>query len=281
MHIRVPDQTNCSALIGCNYDNGGCQHTCTQIDPQSGTGAKDYRCSCDEGYRLSLDQHSCLADGSSQLGNIGSGKLVVNCDTNGFLCSHRCVRGNPDYCACPSGLQLTPNGLICTDIDECNSTTSVCPTSQCINTFGKYDCLTLKIGIEAQPASQIGADAAASGADAAEGGTSALSVTVIALVAWVVIMTLALVAIAVVVFRKWRDQRPTTGDTEDGASSESGRSESSGDMSDISSSYGGSRLGLDHSNLGFDPTGEDPSSVHVHSPSLSSLASFPGAGTKL
>jgi len=64
------------------------------------------------------------------------------------------------------------------------------------------------------------------------GSVSTLSTGMIALLAWVVIMTLALVAIAIVVFRRWRhvDGSFDTGSMSSGASS--------ADLSDITSSAG-------------------------------------------
>ena len=36
----------------CDKNNGGCQHNCTDDDP-------GYICSCDDGYFLLADNHSC------------------------------------------------------------------------------------------------------------------------------------------------------------------------------------------------------------------------------
>ena len=36
----------------CSTDNGGCDHTCTDLIP-------GYQCSCDDGFELSSDDHSC------------------------------------------------------------------------------------------------------------------------------------------------------------------------------------------------------------------------------
>ena len=37
----------------CETNNGGCEGTCTNSVPS-------YECSCDEGYRLSDNAHSCV-----------------------------------------------------------------------------------------------------------------------------------------------------------------------------------------------------------------------------
>ena len=89
------------------------------------------------------------------------------------------------------------------------------------------------------------------------GTVGTLSMAMIALLAWVVVMTLALVAIAIVVFRKWRTREVSfdTGSLSSGASS--------GDLSDVSCSSSPGAAdpeasigsGGGHNNSGFEPEG--------------------------
>ena len=77
-----------------------------------------------------------------------------------------------------------------------------------------------------------------------------LNTGVVALLAWVVVMTLALVAIAIVVFRRWRTQSQSF-DT--GSISDLSSGASSGDLSDITSTNSGS---LGASNSAFNGDGD-------------------------
>ena len=49
-----------SDIDECVNDNGGCDHTCTNI-------AGSYKCSCKDGFELDSDQHQC------------NGDLIMNC----------------------------------------------------------------------------------------------------------------------------------------------------------------------------------------------------------
>ena len=37
----------------CSDDNGGCDHTCTNI-------VGSYSCGCNDGYELDTDEHTCI-----------------------------------------------------------------------------------------------------------------------------------------------------------------------------------------------------------------------------
>ena len=43
----------------CEVNNGGCDHNCTNLNLADG----GYVCSCEMGFSLGLDQHSCIYAG--------------------------------------------------------------------------------------------------------------------------------------------------------------------------------------------------------------------------
>ncbi|XP_062831334.1 epidermal growth factor-like protein 6 isoform X3 [Anolis carolinensis] len=58
-------------------------------------------------------------------------------------CQYGCEEMKDDVrCLCPSsGLQLSPNGKTCIDIDECATGKAICSFNRkCVNTFGSYYC---------------------------------------------------------------------------------------------------------------------------------------------
>ncbi|XP_067849826.1 von Willebrand factor C and EGF domain-containing protein-like isoform X3 [Heptranchias perlo] len=79
-----------------------CAHNCVNT-------AGSYYCTCHPGYRLHFDRHSCIPDGACQ-----------SCQSE-----------------CSPGFSLLPNGVDCTDIDECLS--SPC-SHRCVNTEGSFYC---------------------------------------------------------------------------------------------------------------------------------------------
>ncbi|XP_055505642.1 kielin/chordin-like protein [Leucoraja erinacea] len=91
------DNNECAAS-----GNGHCVHNCVNT-------AGSYYCTCHPGYRLHFNRHSCIPD-----------RVCQSCQSE-----------------CPTGFSLLPNGVDCTDIDECLSN----PCSHhCHNTEGSFYC---------------------------------------------------------------------------------------------------------------------------------------------
>ncbi|XP_041060169.1 thrombomodulin-like [Carcharodon carcharias] len=100
----------------CQLENGGCQHKCEEAL------AGSPQCSCQPGYQLSRDGHSC--------------QPFDLCQEAG--CQHRCIvqEGSP-YCLCRDGYQLDATGKGCVDVDECQQK----PCEQrCVNSPGNFSC---------------------------------------------------------------------------------------------------------------------------------------------
>ncbi|XP_062918207.1 kielin/chordin-like protein isoform X1 [Mobula hypostoma] len=91
------DNNECAAS-----ENGRCAHNCINT---SGS----YYCTCHPGYRLHFDRHSCIPD-----------RICQSCQS-----------------VCSPGFSLLPNGVDCTDINECLS--SPC-SHHCFNTEGSFYC---------------------------------------------------------------------------------------------------------------------------------------------
>ncbi|XP_056156440.1 CD248 molecule, endosialin a [Lampris incognitus] len=98
----------------CEQNNGGCQHFCREAGAQ-------YYCECSDGFQLSDDRHSCVAD-----------------VCRGAPCEFECLPLSDTYrCACPDGYMLAPDDVGCVDVDECLQS----PCAQlCVNTVGTFKC---------------------------------------------------------------------------------------------------------------------------------------------
>ncbi|KAM4811928.1 pro-epidermal growth factor [Urocitellus parryii] len=153
----------------CLHQNGGCEHICQE---RFGTA----QCSCHEGFRkapdgktcLALKGHQILAGGEADLGNQvipldafsrtrasedniteSQHTLVAeimvsdedDCSPMGCGSHAQCVsEGENATCQCLKG--FTWDGNLCSDLDECEVGSTVCPpvSSKCINTEGSYVC---------------------------------------------------------------------------------------------------------------------------------------------
>ncbi|XP_036776768.2 LOW QUALITY PROTEIN: pro-epidermal growth factor [Manis pentadactyla] len=153
----------------CFHRNGGCEHICEE---RFGTA----RCSCREGFVKAPDGKMCLAvnghqisagneaglnnqvtplDILSRTGDFGDNitesppmlvaEIMVSddddCGPVGCSRQAQCVSegANDATCQCLKG--FAGDGKLCSDIDECELSVTVCPpTSKCINTEGGYVC---------------------------------------------------------------------------------------------------------------------------------------------
>ncbi|XP_059609704.1 fibulin-2 isoform X2 [Phlebotomus argentipes] len=87
-----------------------------------------YRCTCEAGWRLSADNHTC--------------DDLNECETRRSyeLCVGGCVNTRGSYiCTCPTGYRLGTDGRSCLDVDECAA--NVCQSNEiCTNTRGSHRC---------------------------------------------------------------------------------------------------------------------------------------------
>eukprot|EP00057_Strongylocentrotus_purpuratus_P016824 XP_011671298.1 PREDICTED: latent-transforming growth factor beta-binding protein 4 [Strongylocentrotus purpuratus] len=120
----------CDDVNECETENGGCSQSCFNT-------RGSFYCGCTEtGSILGQDGRTCSPDA------IGS-----SCRENNGGCEQVChERHGGHYCSCHAGYNLGPNGVNCTDVDECLrpasdfSTYSNHCNQRCINTAGSYYC---------------------------------------------------------------------------------------------------------------------------------------------
>ena len=91
-------------------NNGGCQHNCFDylVTPKT-------HCTCNAGYRLRDDLHTC--------------EFIDLCDSrNNGGCSHYCLHeeGQMLECSCPEGYKLTFDQKTCSIINACNLNNGGC-----------------------------------------------------------------------------------------------------------------------------------------------------------
>jgi len=220
--VRVLEGLKCNTLNECNYNNGGCEHTCTKI-PNSG-----YQCSCRPGFQLEANKINCASIASSSIGL----NRTINCNIRNGGCPYLCNRGTngaPDQCGCPVGLYLSADRKDCLDNDECSRNTTICSPNLCLNTFGSFRCVTLIFGSPAQPlkeAQQV-SDVVGqvsdmnSNVDSISQNNGQLAISYYALIGWVIIITLCLIAVTVVTIRRWYLRRKASTENYDDSSSTS------------------------------------------------------------
>ncbi|XP_071786631.1 uncharacterized protein [Asterias amurensis] len=84
----------------CGYENGGCQHVCTNTD-------QGVVCSCRDGYKLANNGKRCT-DIDECASNRGRG-----------ACAHRCVNHDGGFqCECNHGHAIATDGTSCTEISK-------------------------------------------------------------------------------------------------------------------------------------------------------------------
>uniref|UniRef100_A0A8C7G3Y4 Signal peptide, CUB and EGF-like domain-containing protein 2 n=1 Tax=Oncorhynchus kisutch TaxID=8019 RepID=A0A8C7G3Y4_ONCKI len=104
-------------ILTCNHGNGGCQHTCEDME-------QGPICRCHVRYTLHPDGRSC----------------VENCAVNNGGCDSTCKDTSTGVCcSCPVGFTLQPDGKTCKDINECELHNGSCDHF-CRNTIGSFEC---------------------------------------------------------------------------------------------------------------------------------------------
>ncbi len=107
----------------CATSNGGCAQICTDQIPS-------FTCSCNAGYMLDADGHSCNDVNECDTNNGGCDPLTLCSDSPGsFSCG-----------ACPSGYTGT-GATGCTNVDECSTDNGGCdPRTLCSDSPGSFSC---------------------------------------------------------------------------------------------------------------------------------------------
>jgi len=106
----------------------------------------------------------------------------------------------------------------CIDVNEC-LVSATCPAQRvCLNTLGSYFCVSLGFGSVVPAESQaqssaisdvsLQANSLQASVDSASLSTSHLSASFYALIAWLIVVSVALIIIAVVSYRRWRARPP-------------------------------------------------------------------------
>lgn len=95
----------------CKRNNGGCAHNCI------GNGI-DYNCSCDLGFELESDRHSC------------SDFDECNSTSGDHKCAHICINTVGSYaCACKPDYKLETDGFACKEEPKKSSPTNKAKSS--------------------------------------------------------------------------------------------------------------------------------------------------------
>ncbi|KAI4888551.1 hypothetical protein NFI96_001561 [Prochilodus magdalenae] len=87
-----------------------------------------YQCSCNTGYKSTVDRLSCVD--------------IDECTILNGGCETTCTNSEGSYeCSCRRGYALMPDQRSCTDIDECEDSPDICEGGQCTNIPGEYQCI--------------------------------------------------------------------------------------------------------------------------------------------
>ncbi|XP_056373359.1 signal peptide, CUB and EGF-like domain-containing protein 1 isoform X1 [Hyla sarda] len=139
------NQRDCT--LTCNYGNGGCQHTCEDMD----TGPV---CGCHQKYALHSDGRTCIEKDEAAIERseynstsvtdvdkrVKRRLLMETCAVNNGGCDRTCKdTATGVRCSCPVGFTLQPDQKTCKDIDECQVNNGGCDHF-CRNTVGSFEC---------------------------------------------------------------------------------------------------------------------------------------------
>uniref|UniRef100_A0A674A7E6 Signal peptide, CUB domain, EGF-like 2 n=1 Tax=Salmo trutta TaxID=8032 RepID=A0A674A7E6_SALTR len=129
-------------ILTCNHGNGGCQHTCEDME-------QGPICRCHVRYTLHPDGRSCTTTESSDHNatsftevdkRVKRRLLMENCAVNNGGCDSTCKDTSTGVrCSCPVGFTLQPDGKTCKDINECELHNGGCDHF-CRNTIGSFEC---------------------------------------------------------------------------------------------------------------------------------------------
>jgi len=119
---------NCDDVDECLPESGNCRsaHGCKNLEGS-------YQCTCNAGYNMVED--ACVDINECLVANGG--------------CATNCVNLAGSFrCGCGAGYVLDVDGIICDDLDECETGTHDCADAHgCKNTDGGYEC-TCRTGYE-------------------------------------------------------------------------------------------------------------------------------------
>merc|ERR1712047_173757 len=80
---------------------------------------------------------------------------VDECAEENGGCQHTCVDTDGSYsCTCPAGFTLSPDGVSCEDVNECQL--NPCGATTCINTYGSYSCISTSDVFRGSVAAHVG-----------------------------------------------------------------------------------------------------------------------------
>ena len=135
LFLLLPFKTIFSDIDECSEGTSGCSQLCTNT-------IGSYTCTCDNGYQLTNDNHTCTDIDECTVNNNGGCEQTCH-NTNGSY-----------YCSCHYGYSLNDQnctGIIIVhyfvtayvlpslDINECDTNNGGCDHN-CINTIGSYQC---------------------------------------------------------------------------------------------------------------------------------------------
>ena len=130
MHSYLLDIDECSEGVS------GCSQICVNT-------IGSYTCSCQNGYKLSNDNHTCTDIDECTVNNNGGCEQICHNTSGSYYCS--CLTGyllnnNDHYCTGEFLLfKLFKHCHTLTDINECDTDNGGCEHN-CINTLGSYQC---------------------------------------------------------------------------------------------------------------------------------------------